>query len=885
MGIGAAVASVVTGLLGTGAAALVVTYVATAALYVGAFVGLNALTRQNIGKPALGGRTVSGKSTNAPQAKIYGTALVASDALAFVDSLGPVNRELWSVHPLCGHEVNAITDVWLDDRVITNSIINGGAAAGGAVDSGTFGPINSGGTSVDVLEIYKHYGTASQTVNSALSTAAGSAWGTNHRLRGYAYLVTNFVLWAATEDLWEAGEPLSVKALVQGALIYDPRLDSTQIIDSTTSPVTMGSGAHRADDSSTWAYSNNPALCTADFLMDAKFSPFPGGISDTRIDWESVATAADDCEVLVFVPPAASPSNTEQRFTCNGVIYGSASGEQNLTDLLSSFNGDLIFTGGKYSIQAGVYVAPSDSLDEDDIVGPIKVASALDSQERINTVKASYIDKDMLYEPTETVAITKSAYKDDRDAGHELIATVELPLTDNWFEAQRICLKLLDAAHEELTLQVPCNLKAARLVPGQRVNLTLTERGWTPKVFIVRGWEIYDRGGDEIGVNVELREDQAAAYADPDVADYNIKTAAGTLVVADPDPIPGIDTIPRGIAYGEGTTSVIITADQNANGTANDGEIRFQAGRFVLPDGFERILLVDAVCWTPYESSTTPPDAIFYVVWGATALLTRFSSSPEHAWDSSQEQAGIFAAIYDRINDQWHAVDNANTEIPFTPAATDYVFARGTKTSASGGLDSLTRVVQQTEGREQGNIIPYQYADFEALDQLANHFTFTLGATGADLVLDTSLSFTGDQSLEITGHDGSAGGALTTVRFVPNRAGIISDEILRIRPNRRWMLSVAFYAQNTLGSTSNIRCELESAGPNVTGTLFTIGSVGAWVVKQIELDATAESRTSFNLAISLTPPTPTSPLTQGIINVDRVMLVDVTDFPEIVEEL
>lgn len=672
------------------------TTAATIIFYVGQFVILGAASTfaaKNAakGSPELGAKTITSRGTIDPAKIIYGTALVAG-TLAYRNAHGIRNRELWAVHVLAGHEVNSITDVYLDTKQIPNSIINGGAAAGGAVDSGDFGPVRS----QTVCAIYKHYGTATQTANSAL-VAASSDWTTSHRLRGYAYAVTNFVLWDRTATIWEAGDPRNVKFLVEGKKIYDPRLDSTQIIDSTTSPVTMGSGSHRVADPTTWEFSDCPPLCVTDYLMDSKFSPLAGGIDPDRIDWEAVAAAADVCDELVFIPPAASPQNTQKRFTCNGVIYGSDTPEANVAALLSSFNGEMVFTGGKYVINAGGYVAPSDSLSEDDIIGPVSVGSALDSDKRVNTMKALFTDPDKDYETTETAEI--ELYKDTRDNGDPLLESVELPLTANWYMAQRILLLRLQKMNQELTLTVPCNLKAARLVPGQRVNLTITERGWTPKIFKVLSWEFFDRGGSGIGVNLSLIEDDSTAYGDPDVADYNTLSSTGALTLADPTPIPGIETLPTGVRIGEGAWNIELV-NNSANGTVdqNDGEIWFTAGTYLLPDGTTRTSAGEYVA-TPYESSLVPPDQVAYIFWGATNPVTRFSASPEYVFGTLDDK-GVFTAIYDRFAGQWYAVDNGNNEIAFTPATTDIIVARLIKTSASGGIDSITSFVTYVDNPE-----------------------------------------------------------------------------------------------------------------------------------------------------------------------------------------
>lgn len=639
------------------------------------------------GSPDLASRTLTSRGTIDPQKIIYGEALVGG-TLAYRNALGLKNREMWAVHVIAGHECESITDVYFDEKLVTNAEINSGAAAGGVISSGTYAPVRG----QTVAAVYKHLGTSTQTANAQLVAATGD-WTSAHRLRGHTYGVTEFVLWDKTQTIWEASDPTNVSFLVKGKKVYDPRLDSTQIIDSDTSPVTYGSGAHRVADPTTWEWSDCPPLCLADFLMDSKFSPLANGVDQSRINWESVAKAADDCDTLVFIPPAASPQNTEKRFTCNGVIYGSENVEQNVASLLSCFNGNLAFSGGQYYIYAGVYRAPSDDLDEGDVIGPISINSALDSDKRVNTIKAVYTDPNKDYKVTETADI--ELYKDSRDNGDPLFESIDLPMVNSWYMAQRLALLRLQEYNQEMTISVPCNLKAASFVPGQRINFTFNEFSWTPKIFQVISWEFFDRGGSQIGVNLRLKEDDSTAYADPDIADYNTVDSSGTLTLADPTPVPGIDSLPRGVRIGEGGWNINLVKDSD-NGTPdnNDGEIWLSAGTFLLPDGTIRVLASGVSCYTPYESSTVPPDAVGYVMWGASDPRTRFASSPEYVFGTTASMvAGIFPVIYDRFADQFYAVANSGDEIAFTPADTDFIVARFLKTSASGGLDALTSYV------------------------------------------------------------------------------------------------------------------------------------------------------------------------------------------------
>ena len=85
------------------------------------------------------------------------------------------------------------------------------------------------------------------------------------------------------------GEP-STQYLVKGRLLYDPRLDST---------VTGGSGSHRQATPSTWAWTDNPAICLLDYITNTEYGR---GLAYSTIDLAAIMTAANSCDVLVDVP-------------------------------------------------------------------------------------------------------------------------------------------------------------------------------------------------------------------------------------------------------------------------------------------------------------------------------------------------------------------------------------------------------------------------------------------------------------------------------------------------------------------------------------------------------------------------------------------------------
>ncbi|MDB2599087.1 hypothetical protein N9Y08_07050, partial [Paracoccaceae bacterium] len=286
------------------------------------------------------------RGTIEPQKLVYGETLI-SGPIFFVGVSGDENRDLYHGIALTGHECEAITDIHFDSEIIANSRITNNA-----VTSGTFGPKDS----ETICMIEKKLGTATQA-SSSLLTNTFTAWTSAHQGKGVSYIVTKWTLNDGSQEVWDRLKPQNIKALVKGKKdIYDPRLD-----------VAAGNAAGDNPTNATYqAWTDNPALCLANFLTDSKLGL---GVAASKIDWADVVTAADACDVSVVVPN----SGTQKRFTANGVIFATDSYKASINKLLSSMNGNLFYSNGVYKITAGVYEAPSLTLDEDDLAGAITV--------------------------------------------------------------------------------------------------------------------------------------------------------------------------------------------------------------------------------------------------------------------------------------------------------------------------------------------------------------------------------------------------------------------------------------------------------------------------------------------------------------------------------
>ena len=437
------------------------------------------------------------KGTVEPQKLIYGEALV-SGPIFFVGLAGTENRELYHSIALTGHEVEDIIEIHFDNEVITDNLID----SQGRVTSGTFAPIDGD----YICNINRLYGTATQGADSLLQSAFPSKWTTAHKSPGISCITTQWVLTDGSQELWDRLKPQNIKARVKGKKdIYDPRLD-------TAAGANPSSATYQQ-------YTTNPALCVANYLTDTKFGL---SVPVSKIDWEAVEVAANACDVLVDIPN----SQTQKRFTANGVLYGSDSHKANIDKLLSSMNGTLIYSNGVYKINAGIYQAPTENLTEDDLASSISVKTSVERGERFNTIRPIFADPTQNYKNVEApeVQLTSAVSRDNNEV---LIRDVDLPFTNNSFMAQRLAHKQIQLSDQQKVITFPCNLSGLRIDVGDRVTVTVSDLNYSNKVFRCAAWSFSDT--QDGVVNLTLLEDDAGSYADPSVGEYSTRSPAGVI--------------------------------------------------------------------------------------------------------------------------------------------------------------------------------------------------------------------------------------------------------------------------------------------------------------------------------------------------------------------
>jgi hypothetical protein len=415
---------------------------------------------------------------------IYGQVRV-SGPITFVftssSPSGKANNQLQLIVTLAAHECQEVGEVWLDEEILP-----------------AFVDPTPSGRWANNAKFYRSRGTVADDValGNGVRTQApdNTLWTTDHKQTSCAKIAISFFYDA---DMFPGSLP-QVSCIVKGRKVYDPRT------------------AQDYDDPSTWVYSNNAALALLDYIAGYQLNsdgttrvPIGLGENLSGIDTASFIAAANVCDEAV----ALDGGGTEPRYTCNGIITTSESPKDVIRKLLTALDGKLIRTGGKWRLLAASYQAPTLTLTEDDLEGPVKVVTRLGRRELFNSIKGVFVSPDSKWQPIDLPPLQSATFI-AQDQDEVLWSDINLPFTTSSSMAQRLMKIALLKARQQISVALTCKLTTFRVLSGDNIMLTLPRFGWTSKVFEVKNWKFSIRNDDmpRLGVDLVLRETAAAVY-------------------------------------------------------------------------------------------------------------------------------------------------------------------------------------------------------------------------------------------------------------------------------------------------------------------------------------------------------------------------------------
>ena len=336
------------------------------------------------------------------------------------------------------------------------------------------------------LWITKHLGEVDQAADAALIAASGGEWTSDHRLQGVPYLVVK-LKWDAT--VFPNGLE-NVSAVVHGKKVFDLR-----------------EGAQDPDDPSTWAWSENSALCAADYLHGELGAAYGTEINEDELI--ASATNSDEPVTLVCLP------GTEKRYRTNGPVSSGDTPETNLNLLCGAMAGTCVFSGGEWFVQSGMYREPAMlALTVDDLLGPVSTNLNLSRKDLCNTVTGTFLSPldgyvPIAFKPYQSVAAV--AEDDGVVSTHDL----SLPLTNSNSAAQRLAKIYCQRLRRQASATVTANLKAMQCRGGDVIPFTFAPNGWTAETFEVAEWKLNlptEEKNPLHSVSLTLRQTDAGVY-------------------------------------------------------------------------------------------------------------------------------------------------------------------------------------------------------------------------------------------------------------------------------------------------------------------------------------------------------------------------------------
>lgn len=476
------------------AASFTVASLTSTLIGVGVSVGLSFVSkalgagkRKNTASTAGSSTQVTVRDPVAARRIVYGRTRVPG-TIVYVQSTDN-NLYLHLVIALCEGQVDAIETIWFNDQPLVS--LDGA----GNVTGGDF---------VGKALVEKYTGTDGQLASAQLTLQSDGQWGSDHRLRGIAYIYARLE-W--DDKIWSIGVP-NITATVRGRYVYDPRIPDT-------------------------IWTDNPALILRDFLLLPTTKGGVGAVA-SEIDEASFIAAANICDEVV----TTASGGTEKRYTANGFIeLDDGSTPQALVEsILTACGGRLTFIGGKWQLIVAAWRSPTFTITDDTLRGPLRVDTRISRRDQFNAVKGSFRSPADRYIARDYPAITSAAFEDE-DGGVRVYRDISFDWTVSASMAQRLAKIELYRAREPITVQAQCKLTAYACSIGDVVNVTHARWGWTNKTFEVIDvrWAI----GDDMapGIDLVLRETSAAVY-DWQASEEQL------IAAAPPTNFPNWNTIP-----------------------------------------------------------------------------------------------------------------------------------------------------------------------------------------------------------------------------------------------------------------------------------------------------------------------------------------------------
>jgi hypothetical protein len=580
---------------------------------------------------------------------VFGETPAATDII-FSEQIG--DETIVHVVAAAAHEIASYGEMYINDEQIT--------FAGQPV-----------GEWQDVLQVYAALGTQPQTP----VVVPGSSWDGGGS--GVAHYAMKWDASGDNADKIEGGIPTRITRVVKGSKVYDPRLDDTR----------GGTGSHRADDQSTWEWSDNWALIVAHYLLGYYNNDklvYGVGVNPDDVDWLQVAAMANVCDETVDDKP---------RYRVGGIIPTSNDHETVIGQLEASIGGKVSRIGGKYYIWAPHNdLISQGTITNDNILRDSGVTFSPTGglADLYNTARGRFVDAETIYQPATYPEVTESAAI--AEDGRERLMERDFSIVQDQSIAERVAREMVRRSRFSANWTLALGPEGLLYQPFDVVTLNCDETDFQDQLVRITSMEY---SPDGIVVLTLLEEDASI---------YDITIPLGTPVTQlSPDsydpaqviPVTGLSATAISVTGSGGTVSDAFQVSwDNPGPFVRDTEVRYRT------QGASDYSYVQATGLTSAVITPVEPDTVYDI---EARHITRenvkspFVSVTATSGDTSRGRAINGLVDYQQIN-TWRYDSQNDTILPNSPNADAvFRFKRGTSEIA-------TRTVRATIDINTGNI-------------------------------------------------------------------------------------------------------------------------------------------------------------------------------------
>lgn len=263
-----------------------------------------------------------------------------------------------------------------------------------------------------------------------------------------------------------------------------------------------------------------PGDCFLDYLTSSRYG---AAIPLANIDTTSLTNLNTYSSASFTYTTYSGSTSTQPRFTFNGTLDTNLKIMQNIQamadccDCLVKYNEITGLWG--VIVQTPIYTVAMD-INNSNMIGPITV-SPIDLNNSFNVIEAKFPDgtaKDSFNTATFDLATINPSLLFANEPVNK--QSVNYYLVNNSVQAQYLANRMLEAAREDLQIQVDINYIGLELEAGDIVTMTNANYGWVAKLFRIN--KVTEKFSDDgkVYATINLMEFNPAVYDDRNITEF-----------------------------------------------------------------------------------------------------------------------------------------------------------------------------------------------------------------------------------------------------------------------------------------------------------------------------------------------------------------------------